>query len=136
VNSREWFADTGYWIALANARDDLHVRAREWSRRLPPHLVTTEPILLEVGDALTTSPLRRLAVALIADVRADPAILVVRLDERLLVRGLELFAARADKEWGLTDCISFVVMQDRGIAEALAYDEHVLQAGFRALLRE
>ncbi|MGE0544904.1 MAG: hypothetical protein AB7R89_32510 [Dehalococcoidia bacterium] len=48
----------------------------------------------------------------------------------------DLFAARMDKNWQLTGCISFVVMEERGITEALAYDQHVIRAGFRALLRE
>jgi len=50
--------------------------------------------------------------------------------------GLELYARRPDKSWSLTDCISFVVMTDRGLTEALTGDHHFEQAGFRALLRE
>jgi predicted nucleic acid-binding protein len=54
----------------------------------------------------------------------------------LFARGFELYRTRTDKDWGLTDCISFVVMEERGIREALAYDQHFIQAGFRALLRQ
>ncbi len=49
---------------------------------------------------------------------------------------MELYRHRPDKEWGTTDCISFVVMQDYGLTEALTTDEHFKQAGFRALLIE
>lgn len=52
------------------------------------------------------------------------------------LRAIELYSTRSDKEWDLIDCISFVVMQDHGITEALAADQHFVQAGFRALLRE
>jgi uncharacterized protein len=136
VNRAEWFADTGYWIALANAGDDLHERARAISRRITARLVTTDAVFFEIGDALCSGRLRAIAAALIEDIRSDPDIVVITVDGPLFERGLALFATRPDKDWGLTDCISFVVMQDRGIIEALAYDQHFVQAGFRALLRE
>jgi len=60
---------------------------------------------------------------------------VVGLDPHLYQRGINLYAQRPDKEWSLTDCISFVVMSDRGITEALTGDHHFEQAGFRALLK-
>jgi len=58
------------------------------------------------------------------------------LDTKLFHRGVELFRRRPDKGWPLTDCISFVVMQDHGIDEALTADVHFQQAGFTALLLE
>jgi len=61
---------------------------------------------------------------------------VVSVDTTLLTRALDLFESRADKEWGLTDCISFVVMGDRGLADAATGDRHFQQAGFRALMAE
>ncbi len=135
MNVAEWFADTGYWIALTNTRDELHQRAREWSLRLRVRLVTTDAILLEVADAFSGTAWRPFAVALIDDVLDDPDVVVVPIDRTLLMRALALYRSRPDKEWGLTDCISFVVMEERGIADALAYDQHFIEAGFRALLR-
>jgi predicted nucleic acid-binding protein len=73
-------------------------------------------------------------LALVDGMRASPRISIVPLDSALLERGLQLMAARLDKDWSLTDCISFVVMQDAGINEALSGDRHFEQAGFRALL--
>ena len=46
-------------------------------------------------------------------------------------RGLALYDERPDKDWSLADCISFVVMRDAGLVEALTGDQ---QAGFAALL--
>jgi hypothetical protein len=60
---------------------------------------------------------------------------VLPLEAELFVRAFRLYSDRADKEWGLTDCVSFVVMTDRGIREALTADEHFEQAGFLPLLR-
>ncbi len=136
MNAVEWFADTGYWIALTNASDDLHSRARDWPARLEAKLVTTDAILLEVADAFSGAVWRAVAVEMIDDILADPDITVVPVDRALFMRALALYRGRADKDWGLTDCISFVVMSDRPINAALAYDQHFVQAGFRALLRE
>ncbi len=130
------FVDAGYWIALANVRDDLHQRARLLARSLPGSLITTEAVLLEVGASLARLATRGAATNLLLSIRAQPAIDVVALSPELLSRAFALYAARPDKEWGLTDYISFVEMQDRGITEALAADQHFVQAGFRALLRE
>jgi predicted nucleic acid-binding protein len=56
-------------------------------------------------------------------------------DLGLVLKGLSLHQSRPDKHWSLTDCISFVVMQDRAVQQALAFDYHFEQAGFEALLR-
>jgi len=59
---------------------------------------------------------------------------VVHVDEELIQRGLEMFKARNDKDWSLTDCISFVVMKEKGITMALTSDHHFQQAGFEKLM--
>ena len=136
MNRHLRFVDAGYWIALANVRDDLHQRARLLARSLRGPLITTEAVLLEVGDSLARLATRAAATNLLLSIRAQPAIDVVALSPELLSRAFALYASRPDKEWGLTDCVSFIVMQDPGITEALAADQHFVQAGFRALLRE
>lgn len=81
-------------------------------------------------------PLRATAVAFLARIRANARIVILPADAALFRRATTLYAARPDHDWGLVDCASFIVMQERGIFEALAYDQHFVQAGFRALLRE
>ncbi len=61
---------------------------------------------------------------------------MVSVDRPLFLRALERYRNRPDKTWGLVDCISFVVMEDRKIEAALAYDLDFEQAGFKALMRE
>jgi predicted nucleic acid-binding protein len=73
---------------------------------------------------------------LLAALEADPKVDIVPLSESLYTRALQLYRERPDKEWGLTDCVSFLVMQDCGLIEALPTDEHFQPAGFRALLCE
>jgi uncharacterized protein len=58
------------------------------------------------------------------------------LSDQLFEEALKLYSSRPDKEWGLPDCISFVVMRTRGVKDALTADEHFQQAGFRAVLRD
>lgn len=136
MSSHVWFADTGYWLALNNKDDRLYERVRTLAAKRGKSLVTTEAVLLEIGDAFARGRSRRLAVALLAEIRTAPRVEVVPLTTDLFARALELYAARPDKDWGLTDCVSFEVMRERGIEEALAADQHFIQAGFRALLLE
>jgi uncharacterized protein len=129
------FADTYFYLAVLNPRDAEHQRAIAVSRQLRGRVVTTEFILLELGDGMARPPARQAFVQFCRALRADPRVEIVPASDGLLDRGLALYAARADKEWSLTDCISFVVMQDRGITEALTGDHHFEQAGFVALLK-
>ena len=72
---------------------------------------------------------------LLTDIEADPDVEIVPLSDELYAKGLSLLQTRPDKRWGLTDCISFVVMQERGLVDALTADAHFRQAGFQPLLR-
>ena len=93
-------------------------------------------MLLEIGNALSKAQYRDAALQLLSSLQRDASVEIVALSEPLLQRAVALYAKRPDKEWGLTDCISFVVMEERGIRDALTADEHFRQAGFRTLLRE
>jgi predicted nucleic acid-binding protein len=134
----EVFLDASYAIALSVTSDAHHERAVSLADQLETEqtrLVTTSAVLLEIGNALCRQRYRSAAIRLLRAISLDPSIEVVPLTEPLYNRALTLYQARQDKEWGLTDCISFVVMQDRHLQAALTADEHFQQAGFRALLR-
>jgi predicted nucleic acid-binding protein len=128
------FADTFYFLALLNERDAAHKRAVAASRMDGLALTTTEFVLIELADALCKPQQRDEVLALCNVVETDPAFRLVRASSELIQRGRKLYRERADKEWPLTDCISFVVMQDQGLSEALTADHHFEQAGFKALL--
>ena len=128
------FIDTGYILALLNTADEHHDRAVVASRQVKPPFLTTEAVLTEIGNALSRARWRALGYATIQDLRADSNIEVVPLDAALFERALALYGARMDKEWGLTDCVSFVVMQERNLTQALTTDRHFGQAGFAGLL--
>ena len=90
---------------------------------------------MEVADALSAPTARSTAVAFLKAVRADPLFDVVGYGPAVYQAGFDLFAARPDKAWSLTDCISFSVMAQRGLSDALTADHHFEQAGFRAVFK-
>ena len=135
----ELFLDTSFSIGLVSPRDQLHEKAIAWSEKIEDSripIVTTQAILLEIGNALSKSAFRQVGIGLLDNLENDSNTTIVSLTDKLYNKAFELFRNRSDKEWGLVDCISFVVMKERKITDALTSDEHFTQAGFRALLRE
>jgi predicted nucleic acid-binding protein len=90
--------------------------------------------MLEVGNGMSLVRFRHLAVQLKTRIDASARIEIVPLSEALYEAGWQMFANRPDKDWGLVDCISFVIMQERSLVEALTADQHFQQAGFIKLL--
>jgi hypothetical protein len=129
------FADSFYFLALLRLDDRAHARALTASQNRSERLITTAWILTEVADALAVPGMREGFPRLLAALRADPACMILPATQDLFDAGVELYARRPDKAWSLTDCISFVVMQEHDIREALTGDRHFEQAGFIALLR-
>jgi predicted nucleic acid-binding protein len=130
------FADTGYFLALINPRDALHERAIEQGRLPGRPVITTAWVLQELADGLCAPKLRGAFLRILETLQSDASTILVEPEPNLWRRGLALYAARPDKEWSLTDCISIVVMTERGLTEALTGDHHFEQAGLRALLRQ
>ena len=129
------FADAFYFVGLINRNDQHHAKTIAVARQLREELVTTEWVLAEFADALAKSSSRHRVPEFIRDLENDPKVRLVRASSELFQRGLELYDQRRDKDWSLTDCISFVVMQDEEIHEALTGGQHSEQAGFVALLK-
>lgn len=137
--TNELFLDTSFSIGLVSPRDQIHEKAVSRSEKienLKIPVVTTQAILLEIGNALSKSAFRQVGIGLLENLANDPDTTIVFLTDEIYNKAFELFRSRPDKEWGLVGCISFVVMRERNIESALTADEHYIQAGFRALLRE
>ncbi|NEO77925.1 PIN domain-containing protein [Moorena sp. SIO4G3] len=129
------FLDTAFIQALLNKRDQYHHKALELLPRLKnaKEVWVTEAVLTEVGNALSAVN-RVIAVQFIQQCYETKNIYVVSVDTPLLQRALQLYYDRSDKSWGLTDCISFAVMKEQGLTDALTTDKHFVQAGYRALM--
>ena len=130
------FVDTSFLLALSFRRDVNHGRAIALYRSLPKAYLTTEYVLLEYLDGAAGRATRDVALKSLDAMRMDSSICIIPTSADLEAAGLLMYRGRADKEWGLTDCISFVVMQEHGVTEARTADHHFEQAGFRALLRQ
>ena len=109
------FADTYFYLALFNSRDAHHRRVVEFVSKFIGDVVTTQWVLTEVADAFAGVPQRRQLQAKFRVLDEDPETHIVEASPQLFDRGLALYNARSDKEWSLTDCISFVVMADEGL---------------------
>jgi len=129
------FVDTAFFLAHLRRRDDLHRRAEMWVRAQSAPLFTTEYVLWELLNGSSAVSARQAACALAFRCLASDWCEVVPASPDLFSRGLRLYAERHDKAWSLTDCVSFVVMRDRGATQALTHDRHFEQAGFDPLLR-
>lgn len=133
------FLDTSYAIALSSPKDKYHKIATQLAEQLEiqrVRFVTTRAVLLEIGNALSKQRFRLAAIDLLESIEADPDIEMMPLSELLYTQAFQLYQSRPDKEWGMTDCVSFVVMREQKLKEALTTDHHFSQVGYRALLLE
>lgn len=134
---KQVFADTSYWIALANPRDQLHALALEVSHRIEPiHLVTTDEVLVEFANFYCGRGqlMRHAAVALVRAIMSDPNTTVVPQTRESFQKGLSLYENRQDKEYSLVDCISMETIRSRNLTECLTNDHHFEQEGLKILL--
>jgi len=129
------FADTSYFLALLIPNDADHAKAVEFATRSRAPLITTDWVVVEIGNFLTQPPVRGLFLRWLDAMRRNAQVTIIEASPTLLAEGVDLFANRADKYWSLTDCISFVVMSQYGLSEAATADHHFEQAGFVALLK-
>lgn len=124
------FIDTSYYLALINSLDQHHAAVCRWTSSFSGSSVTTAWVIAELANAMSQSINRPFFLSLLRDLQTDARVSIVPPSEELFNLGIELFSKRADKDWSLTDCISFVVMQECGIVEAATIDHHFIQAGF------
>ena len=136
---RTVFADTNYWIAILNPRDDLHQKATSVSRSLGQvRIITSEMIFVELLNdfAKRGTQFRESAGECIRNLKRDPNTKIYPQTSIQFAEALSLYSERKDKEWSLTDCASILIMQKENIGEILSYDKHFQQAGFSTLLRD
>ncbi|MDM8004628.1 MAG: PIN domain-containing protein [Phycisphaerae bacterium] len=129
------FGDTFLFLALLAEGDAAHKKAVQAIADLKRDIYTTTWVLTEVADGIAGRDTRSAFVPLLQFLQSHPRVVIVPTTDDIFDRGVDLYGNRPDKDWSLTDCISFVVMQERGITEALTGDHHFEQAGFTALLK-
>lgn len=129
------FVDTLFIVASINQRDQYHQKALELAKAFENYpLITTDAVLLEVGNALSSNH-KNQAFELISAFLDSDDVEVIRLTPDLFAEALSLYKQYQDKSYGLVDCVSFVVMKKNQVDRALTFDKHFVQAGFQALMR-
>jgi len=133
------FVDTSAWLALINKSDAFHVKAKN-IRDILLHdniqFIVTDYVIVEVANSLSKIPWRSSAIQLINSIQLSENIRVVEINKEIYNEAWGLYSKRTDKEWGLTDCASFVVMKRYAITVAFTNDHHFEQMGFNILLKE
>lgn len=128
------FLDTGYVIALELASDQHHQAALKHWRSIAkslPLLVTTSYVFDEIVTFFNSRGHHAKAVEIGNRLLNSPSIRLVHVGEDLFQAGWDYFQKSKDREYSLTDCISFLMMEEFGIDTAFAFDKHFVQAGFK-----
>ena len=133
------FADTFYWIALTDFSDSFHERALALTAEhasLP--LITTDEVLTEYLNYFGDRPetIRRHVAAGVRRIMGSSGFRVIPQSRDSFLAGLDLYAARSDKGYSLTDCISMQTMRREGLTDVLTNDRHFEREGVRALFRD
>lgn len=135
----EVFADTSGWASSFIKSEHDYAKASELMRgwqQQNRRVVTTNYVLSELVVLFTRFRLDRERVLdYIKSIRSNPLFEVVHIDKALDAEAWRLLENRLDKAWSLVDAVSFIVMKNRGITEALTTDRHFEQAGFTQLLK-
>ncbi|WP_299408823.1 PIN domain-containing protein [Acaryochloris sp. IP29b_bin.148] len=132
------FADTFYWTALINPRDQWHQQVKALSPKLSQqHLVTMDEVLIEFLNFFSTSNayMRNGVADQVQNILNSRQVQVVAQTRNSFLDGLSLYAQRLDKGYSLTDCISMQTMRRQGIIQILTHDKHFAQESFVILLK-
>lgn len=135
---KQVFMDTSFLLAVIDRSDKYHSMAVACYKQLVEEkrtVITTEAVLVEIGNGLSNSKWRQVAYQWITRIRNSRTIFtVVSTTSELLSKAIELYGSRSDKKWSLTDCISFIVMSEQNLSDALTVDHHFEQAGYKIYL--
>lgn len=128
------FADTSFYVALCFPKDVNHAKAVELARTHDGQLITTEYVLVETGNWFCRTHQRASFVELMGELESDPMTTILEGTHDWFRAGQQRYFERLDKDWSMTDCLSFVVTEKLGLTTALTADHHFEQAGFKILL--
>ncbi len=131
---RAVFADTSYYLALVNSLDRHHATVCQWTTDYSGRSITTAWVIAELANAMSQVANRAFFLSLLRDLQTDHRVTIIPPTKDLFDRGIDLFARRPDKNWSLTDCISFLVMEDHDLSDAATLDHHFTQAGFNVVI--
>jgi uncharacterized protein len=129
------FVDTSGFFCLYNKDEIHHKKAIDYYDQARIRITTSYVLAEYVALALIRGSSRRHAIEFSRNVLDDDEIEIIWVDEILHRRAVELLQQRPDKKYSLCDAVSFIIMRERGIAEALTTDKHFKQENFVRLLK-
>jgi len=130
------FADTSFFVGFINSSDGCHVATRQYMESLEGPILTSQRVLAELGNFLSRGSSRVLVAPFAQSIELDPRLNIVQANSENFHAGMRAYSERRDKQWSLVDCVSFNVMSEHSVFEALTKDRNFTQAGFVALLRD
>jgi len=133
VTGEPWFVASSFWFVLMNGRDPLHKRARDLLETHEPRLVTSSFVMAETASLLTKRRTKAIAVTFVETVVGDPDCAVAHPTREQLEAAVALFTSRPDWGFDIVDAVSFTLMRDTGIQQALTLDGHFVQMGFAVM---
>lgn len=135
---RNVFVDTGYFIALVHKKDSHHQKAKKWAKQIDAEKITchtSTPIVFEIADGFSRLARRDIGIDLLENIFNSDNFIIYTFNETTYEKALILYKSRKDKEWSLTDCYSFELMNELNLSEALTADKHFEQYGYNILLK-
>ena len=126
--------DTSVWLCLNDRSDHRHAEAARFYHIARMHLTTSYILAEYVALTHSRGLPRQKALEFSEVVLTDPDVQVAWVDADLHRQAVELLLNRKDKTYSLCDAVSFVLMRERQISEALTTDRHFEQEGFVRLL--
>jgi uncharacterized protein len=130
--------DTSGFYALLIKADDRHAAAdrhlREAKRR-KRRFVTSDYVLDETATLLKARGHVHLLGAFFEKVLASHACRIEWMDPERFQAVQAFFLKHLDQAWSFTDCLSFCIMKELRLQEALSKDGHFHEAGFVVLLK-
>jgi len=135
---KDVFVDTSYFIALVHTQDSYHQKAKKWAKRIVAENITchtTIPVVFEIADSFSRLARRDIGIDLLENIFHADNFIVYPFDATIYEKALDLYKSRKDKEWSLTDCYSFKLMNELNLSEALTADKHFEQYGYKILLK-
>ncbi len=137
--NRRIFVDSFGWISLINKSDNYHQLSANLMKDLLKHqskLITTDYILIETINALSKVQFRQAVIEFVNRIESSQSVTIIKITDKIYRSAWELYKQRTDKEWGITDCTCFEVMEMFNLKKAFTKDRHFEQAGFNILLKE
>ena len=128
------FADTSFFVAFLDDGDFDHDSAHDYMASYRGAIMTSDWVLVELGNFISRRASRMQFGPFVAEVRNDARFAIRDAGHDDFESGLRLYHDRQDKQWSMTDCISFKLMEREGLTDALTSDHHFEQAGFHILL--